>query len=171
MLVEAVEEPRRPRAVAFEQADAQVGKSFEHASRGETCHHEHDAERLIERMPQHGGAEMVAEREVRFEVRLAPAVETRRHVEPNALAPNGVVHRIVPRTPIGQAGRQERGLEAQIADTAREFVDRAGNIVRCQHRRAVHAVGQALAARECQSTVLRQIGGKRGVHLYSSVPI
>src|SRR5438093_1453576 len=51
VLVEAVEEPRRPAAVALEEPDAETREALEHAAGTEAHGDEHDAQRLAEGVP------------------------------------------------------------------------------------------------------------------------
>src|SRR3989449_10388659 len=81
VLVEAVEEPRRPAAVALEEPDAQAREALEHAAGAEAHGDEHDAQRLAEGVPHDELIEDL-EREGGLEIRLAAAAEG----DPNAEA-------------------------------------------------------------------------------------
>jgi hypothetical protein len=63
VLVEAVQQPRRPRAVALQQRDAQVREALQDAAGAQADGHELDGERLVERVPHHQPVEHF-EREV-----------------------------------------------------------------------------------------------------------
>ena len=101
VLVEAVEQPRRPSAVPFEQADAQVGEPLEHAAGRDAHGHGHDPDRLPEGVPHHEVVEL--ERVVGPQVVLTAAVEAERDTELLARAPDRVVGGIVPRPTVDQA--------------------------------------------------------------------
>src|SRR5262245_41054056 len=94
MLVEAVEEPGSPAAVALEQRHAEPREALEHAAGTEAHGRGHDPERLREGVPHEELVEDL-EREIGPQVGLPPAVEGERHVEALDLAPEGVVVRVV----------------------------------------------------------------------------
>ena len=51
----------------------------------------------------------------------------------------------MPRHAVDAAGREEDRLEPELLDGATRFEHRAGDVVRCDHRRAVHAIGREVA--------------------------
>src|SRR5947209_19693974 len=117
MLVEAVEEPRRPAAVALEEPDAETREALEHAAGAEAHGDEHDAQRLAEGVPHDELVEDL-EREVGLEMGLAAAMEGDRDAEAFALGPQGIVVGVVPGAAGDTARREEDRLEAELLDAA-----------------------------------------------------
>ena len=142
VLVEAIEQPRRPSAVPFEQTDAQVREPLEHPAGGDAHGHGHDPDRLPEGVPHHEVVEL--EGVVGPQVVLTAAVEAHRHAELLARAPDRVVGGIVPRPPVDEPGQHEDRLKAERLDAAPHLVDGGVDIVRREETGAQQA--WALAA-------------------------
>src|SRR5207247_8377663 len=117
VLVEPVEEPRRPAAVALEEPDAETREALEHAAGAAAHGDEHDAQPLAEGVPHDELVEDL-EREVGLEIRLAAAVEGDRDAEALALGPQRVVVGVVPGAAGDAAGCQEDRLEAELLHAA-----------------------------------------------------
>src|SRR5262249_8214854 len=102
MVVQARQQPRRPRAVGFKESGAQPRKTFKNTAARETHQRRHWTEAVGERVPQH---QLVIQSlaEVVEIIRTAP-VKYDRDPELLTFRPKSIVMRVVPWTLVDLAG-------------------------------------------------------------------